>query len=236
MQQRRFDLQALRITRGALILLFLQVGTSLVWLFSDVATRAAILRWAAPFPDAVWREGRVWTLVTGPFLEVSFVSLLFQGAVLWMFVPTLERFWGTARLLRFAAMTLLAGTVVGSLVGLATGRGIPVMGYDPFIYGCIVAFGIVYARQPVQFFGVLPMTGRQLMFGILAFLTLMVTLNQQWEDGAGYAAAILLTVLITSARWSPELAWQRFRRARARRKLSVLEGGARKRPDSGYLN
>ncbi|MEZ4367484.1 MAG: rhomboid family intramembrane serine protease [Kofleriaceae bacterium] len=240
MQRQRLAPEALRITRGAFILLFLQLGVSLVWLFSDLDTRARLATWAAPTPTSVWREGKLWTLATGPLLEPRFISLLFQGVVLWLFVPTLERFWGTARLLRFAAMTLLAGTIVGTLTGLGTGREVPMLGYDPFIYACIVAFGIIYARQPVQFFGVLPMTGRQLMFGILAFLVLMITLNGQWEDGAGIMAAIGLTVLITSPRYSPELAWQRFRRRRARAHLRVVEDEPaprrRSRPDSKYLN
>ena len=45
-----------------------------------------------------------------------------------------------------------------------------IFGLSPFMYASIVAFGIVYARQPVQFFGVLPLTGRQLMYGFIGFV------------------------------------------------------------------
>src|SRR5688500_4509961 len=93
----RLDSSQLRITRGVMILLLAQARLSLVWLLSNLDVRARIAHWLIPTTDGVFREGKVWTLLTGPFLEVSFVSLLFQAMVLWMFVPVLERWWGTKR-------------------------------------------------------------------------------------------------------------------------------------------
>jgi membrane associated rhomboid family serine protease len=223
-----FDSSQLRITRGALILIFLQVGVSLVWLMLDQSTKTSLAEWLVATPDQVWRRGKVWTLVTGPLLEPRFVTLCLTVFMLWMFLPQLERFWGTRRFLRFAAMTSIAGAIAGTLVGLATGREVAITGFDPIIYSGIVAYGVIYARQPVQFFGVLPMTGRQLMYGILAFLVLFVVLQQAWEEGAAYAAAILLTAALLNKTWSPELWWQRWRRRRARRHLDVLQGGQNK--------
>ena len=239
---RRFASENFRITRGALILLVLQVGMSLVWLFSSADAKATLATWVAPSPSSVFHEGKVWTLATGPLLEPRFISLIFQIMLLVTLVPTIERFWGTARLLRFAAMTLLAGGLVGCLAGLLTGNDVPMLGYAPFTYATIVAFGLIYARQPVQFFGVLPMTGRQLMYGILGFLVLLIVLNQEWESGAGFAAAIGLTFLIMSARYSPELLWQRWRRQRARRGLALVPNAKgdpprrKARPGTDQLN
>ena len=220
-----------------MILLFLELGLSLVWLMCDDPTKASLAEWIVASPNQVWGEGKVWTLVTSPFLELRFISLLFQAFVIWTFVPMLERFWGTRRFLRYAAMVILAGTVVGTLAGLATGREVPIAGMDTLIFSSIVAYGVIYARQPVRFFGVLPLTGRQLMYGILGFLALFIILQQSWEEGAGFAAAIGLTALIVSQRFSPELAWQRWRRRRARRHLEVLEGGKKKKAEPPrYIN
>jgi membrane associated rhomboid family serine protease len=235
--RRGFDTSQLRITRGCLILLFLELGLSMVWLMSDKSVRLDMAHYLAATPDGVWREGKVWTLVTAPLLEIRFISLIFQVLILWMFIPTLERFWGTGRFLRFAAMTSIAGTIGGTLVGLALGTNVAIAGLDSFVYASIVAFGIIYARQPVQFFGVLPLTGRQLMYGILGFLLLFIVLQQAWEEGAGFASSIALTALLTSQRWNPELVWQRWRRRRARRHLEVIRGGAdRKRDEPKWMN
>jgi membrane associated rhomboid family serine protease len=222
----RSRFSGLRITRGALIVLGLEIGLSLVWLVSDRHTRQLLDQWLVATPENVFVHGRVWTLASGVFLERDALPLVLHALVLWMFVPTLERFWGTARFYRFVAITSLVATAVGCGFGYLIGDlGTAVSGLDPFIYAAIVAFGIVYARQPVQFFGVLPLTGRQLMYGILAFLALSIVLSQRWPDGAAYAAAILAAVLLTSKRWSPALVWKRWRIARARARLTVMSGG-----------
>jgi membrane associated rhomboid family serine protease len=215
----------LRITRGALIVAGLELGMSLVWLLCDLATRAKLAEWLVASPVSVFEHARVWTLATGVFLERDFIGLILHMFVLWMFVPTLERFWGTARFYRFVAITSLTGTTAGCLIGLALGTDIPISGLSPFIYASIVAFGVVYARQPVQFFGVLPLTGRQLMYGFIGFLAVYILVTQRWEQGAAFGSAMLAAALVTSKRWSPGLAWKRWRIARARARLKVMSGG-----------
>jgi membrane associated rhomboid family serine protease len=234
----RFSADQLRITRGALILAGLELGLSLVWLFVDRDVKETILDWAGASPHNVFSRGRVWTLATSAFLEPEFLSLVLSLFVLWMFVPTLERFWGTARFYRFAAVTSVTGILTGCLVGLATGRDVAIVGLSPFIYASIVAFGVVYARQPVQFFGVLPLSGRQLMYGFIGFLALFVALQQLWEKGASFAGAMIAAALLTSKRWSPGLAYRRWKIARARARLSVIDGGQKpiKRDEHKYLN
>ena len=223
-QRSRFA--GLRITRGALIVAGLELGLSLVWLLSDLATRGLLSQWLEATPANVFEHGRVWTLATGVFLERDFFALVLHVSVLWMFVPTLERFWGTARFYRFVAITSLVGTIAGCAFGLALGDvDVPVSGLNPFIYASIVAFGIVYARQPVQFFGVLPLTGRQLMYGILGFLAFSVLIQQHWMLGVAYGAAMLAAAIVTSKRWSPGRAWKRWRISRARSRLKVMSGG-----------
>lgn len=211
-----------------MILIFLQLGVSLVVLMSHDATKRAIGEWLAASPDNVWRHGRVWTLVTGPLIELRFVTLCLTVFMLWTFLPALERFWGTRRFLRFAALTAIASTAAATAMGIATGRDVWIGGLDSVVYAGIVAYGVLYARQPVQFFGVLPITGRQLMYGILGFLALFIVLQQAWEEGAGFVAAIGMTLLLLNKSWSPELWWGRWRRRRARKHLDVLQGGRTK--------
>jgi membrane associated rhomboid family serine protease len=237
--RRRFDVSQLRITRGALIIVGLTVGLSLVMMLSGPATKQLLADWLVASPSHVFHDWKIWTLATSPFLETDFLSLLLNLFMLWTFIPTLERFWGTPRFYRFFAITALAGTLGGTLLGLALGNDVAIIGLSPFVFAAIVAFGIIYAKQPVQFFGVLPLTGRQLMYGFLAFLVLFVVLQLEWEKGAAFAAAILAALVLVSKRLSPGLAWKRWRIARARARLSVLDGGAprpgRKR-DERYLN
>ena len=242
----QFDSSQLRITRGALVIVGLQLGLSLVYLLCSDPAQKTLAQWVVATPSQVFHNYRVWTLVTSPLLEIDFFSLLLGLVMLWLFVPTLERFWGTARFYRFVAITSIAGTLFGVLAGEILGRDVPILGLSPFVYASVVAFGVIYARQPVRFFGVLPLTGRQLMYGFIGFLILFVTLQGFWERGAAYAAAMVTAAVMTSKTWSPGLAWKRWKIARARAKLSVIEGGApkpptkpttpRKKPDERFLN
>jgi membrane associated rhomboid family serine protease len=217
----------MRITRGALFVLGIMLGVSLIWLMGNEEVKLGMAEWIVASPSQVFEHYRVWTLVTSPLLEIQFLSLLLTGLMMWMLVPTLERFWGTARFLRFVAITSVAGTVAGCLVGLALGRDAAITGLSPMIIGAVVAFGVIYARQPVQFFGVLPLSGREFMFGLLAVFALAAVLQQHWESGAAQGAAALAAAIMTSKRWSPGLAWKRWRLKRARARLSVIEGGTR---------
>src|SRR5512141_350585 len=166
----QFDSSQLRITRGALVIIGLQLGLSLVYLLCSEPARATLAEWVVATPSQVFHNYRVWTLVTSPLLEIDFFSLLLGLVMLWLFVPTLERFWGTARFYRFVIITSVVGTVCGVVVGQLLGRDVPILGLSPFVYASVVAFGVIYARQPVRFFGVLPLTGRQMMFGFIGFL------------------------------------------------------------------
>lgn len=233
-QRRRFQFSSLGITKGALVIFGVEVGLSLVWMMCDPAAKLTLAEYTLASPSQVFERGRVWTILTSPFLELDFLQLVLQGFMMFMFVPTLERFWGTARFYRFVAATSIVGVVVGIGVGQLMGVDMPIHGLAPFTWASVIAFGLVYARQPVQMFGVLPLTGRQMMYGFLAFLLVFVLLQQRWQEGAGYAGAMLTAAIMVSKRWSPGLVWKRWRIARARRKLTVIQGGAApkpKRPD-----
>jgi membrane associated rhomboid family serine protease len=235
----RRDWKQLKITRGALVVLVAQLVMSLLWVFANKELKADIAQWVIATPSNVFEHGRVWTLVTTSLVEIDFIALVLSVLVMWMFVPTLERFWGTNRFYRFVAITSVAGALAGTLLGLATGREYPICGLSPFVYASIVAFGIVYARQQVEFSFYIRMTGRQLMYGFLGFLILFVAIQGLWEKGASFAGAMLAAAVMTSKKWSPGLAWRRWRIARARARLSVLEGGAPKRPkrdEERYIN
>src|SRR5690348_11375243 len=105
---------------------------SIVWLLADDAAKASLSDWLVASKSQVFERARVWTLATSPLLEVDFIALLLNAVVLWMFVPTLERFWGTARFFRFVVITSLVGSLCGCLMSLALGTDAPIYGLSPF--------------------------------------------------------------------------------------------------------
>jgi membrane associated rhomboid family serine protease len=218
-----------------MVLLFALVGVSLVYamLEGDVGTPGSAKHRMAellvPYTDGVWREGRVWTLVTGPFIELRIISLLFQGLMIWMLLPALERWWGPKRFLLFVGLTAFAGSLAGTLMGFVTGNGnVPIVGLDPTLFASAIAFGILYARQPIQFFGVLPMTGRQFMYGMIGLVAVFIVIGQDWEEGASMAAAMLVAAGLTTGKLDPIATYRRWRYERARAHLKVVSS-----PDGG---
>ena len=218
-----------KITRGALYLLIGELGLSLIFLLMETEVRVEMAHWLTATSVQVWEDLKIWTLVTSSLMNNQLVSLLVHGLILWLFVPTLERWWGTKKLLLFALWTSLAGTVAGTLLGLAISDATPVVGLDAFIYSAIIAYGVLYAHGQVQFFGVLPITGRQLMFGIIAVAALFVLLGARWVTGASYAAAMTLAYLMTSGKWTPKLWYLRWKYKRMRGKSGAVRDEDKKK-------
>jgi membrane associated rhomboid family serine protease len=214
-----------RITPGALYLLIAEATVSLIFLMLHDAQKAEMASWLVATTESVWQQGKIWTLVTSPLLAPEFIALLFHGLILWLFVPVLERWWGLKRFLLFALYTSLAGTVAATLFGFFLAGGGGVSGLDPFIFASIVAFGVLYGDQKVQFFGVIPMTGRQLMLGMIVLAFLIVVVGQRWSHGAAYAGAMGMAWLLTNGKHTPRLWLLRRKQSRVRRKLEVLRGG-----------
>lgn len=217
-----------KITRGCLYLLIGLLGLSFFFLLSKGEMRAEIARFAAASGESLWVDFKVWQIFTSPFLEVEFVGLLFQGFMLWMFLPSLERWWGTRRFLKFAAYTSITGVVVGTLAALlipSVPDAYPITGLDPLIYASIVAYGTLFANQPVRFFGIIPITGRQLTIGITGFMLLFVVIGQAWAEGAAFVSAMVAAFLLTNGNWTPRIWLLKRKQKRLRRHLRVVREG-----------
>ena len=110
-------------TPGCGILLMITVGASLLFALSPENIQAEWGRWLVATDYSVWQEFKLWQLVTTALVPVDprsgaldFVGLIFNGLMLWMFLPTLEKWWGQKRFLFFALWMTLAGSIAGTLV------------------------------------------------------------------------------------------------------------------------
>jgi membrane associated rhomboid family serine protease len=167
--------------------------------------------------------------------------------MLWLFLPALERWWGMKRFLFFAAYVSIPAVAVGTLVGYWIGgatavkiggvaiAGTPVNGLDPFIFAGIAAYGVLFSKRKVQFFGVLPMTGKQLAIGITLFTLAFILIGQAWAEGAAMATAMIIAVAVTTGKLAPRLWWLKWRQKRVRRHLKVVNPADEKKKKK-YVN
>lgn len=232
-----------KITKGCLYLLLGLVGLSFAFLLSKGDMRDEIGRFTAASGDSLWVDFKIWQIFTSPFLEVEFVGVLFQGFMLWMFVPSLERWWGTKPFLKFAAYTSITGILVGTVVARLTlsapdpelpalWRHGAITGLDPLIYASIIAYGTLFANQQIRFFGVIPMTGRQLTIGITGFMLVMVVIGQNWAEGAAFVSAMVVAWLLTNGNWTPKVWLLKRKQKRLRRHLKVVREGDKPKKSS----
>jgi hypothetical protein len=215
----------LKLTRAAKIILAVVLVTSIGYLLCGLETRFKILEWTMPTGSSVWRSGRVWTLITGPLLEVDIVWLVLLTFML-LSLPQLESFWGTNRMLRFVAFTGLAGSIGGTLVGLIIGSDRGVLGVAPVGFALQIAFGVVYINQPMRLFGAIQITGRQMVYGTLAVVVLFVVLQSLWVQGGAFAGSIGMAFWLTSRRHNPRVLWTRWQLRRSRSHLSLVPRGS----------
>ena len=219
-----------KISPGAGLLLAATVGASVLFALVGNEMQAQWGKWLVATDQSVWSEFKLWQLVTTALVPIDpakgtldFVGLIFNALMLWLFLPTVEGWWGKKRFLTFALWMTLAGSIAGTLVGLALPGFHIVSGIDPVIFGGVVAFGVLFGERKVQFFGVVPMTGKQMVIGMSVFVGVFLVMGQRWAEGASMAGAMALAWAMTTGRFAPKLWYLKWKQKRIRRKLRIVK-------------
>jgi len=119
-------------------------------------------------PAMVWK-GCIWQLFTYMFLHGSFIHILFNMFILWMFGGELERLWGTKEFLRYYFLTGIGAGI--SVVVINPGSNIPTIGASGAIYGVLLAYGLTFPNSIIYLYFLLPIKAKYfvLIFGVLEF-------------------------------------------------------------------
>ncbi|MBX3233695.1 MAG: rhomboid family intramembrane serine protease [Labilithrix sp.] len=159
---------------------------------------------------------RIWTLFTAGLLTStdgvghaigSLIGLYFMS-------PDLERRWGSARLLRFLA----ASVVIGNLVVFAASF----LPYEPFkppmVYGplaAIAATAVAWAREnknaTARFMFFVPMTGRTFFWLVIALCAVALLSSGFHEGSFAPLGGALAGVLLAGSPSPLRAAWLRIR-------------------------
>lgn len=160
------------------------------------------------FAPGAFVSGAVWQLVTYPFLHGSLSHIFFNGLVLYMVGPDLERRWGTSRFTWYFSACAIGGAVLQTLLWGISLLVIPsisdFMGYTPIIgasgalYGLFVAFGMLYGDSQVLVFFMFPMRAKSFVMLLTAMEVLSaVFYSDPRVEGGGVAHLVHLGGLIT---------------------------------------
>lgn len=114
-------------------------------------------------------EGRFWTLITSVFSHAAFWHIFINMFVLASFGSFLERTLGTRR---FVIFYLIAGAISSfchaavSLIFMQA-PDLPALGASGAISGLVVLFSLLYPKEKILLFGLIPIPA---LFGAMAFV------------------------------------------------------------------
>jgi membrane associated rhomboid family serine protease len=123
-------------------------------------------------------SGLIYQLITYPFIEASFMGLLFEGLLLWFIGSELESKWGRKFYIEFFLISILSVAPLYLILSKTLGLSAPLMGITGFNYALLVAYAIIYSERQLMFMMIFPMkakyfclllAGIQLYTGLLLF-------------------------------------------------------------------
>lgn len=215
---------------GGLILAL--VGASLVGHLTGLAA------WGTLVPSAVL-EGEIWRLATWTFLDRDPLSLLFAALMLFSFGRDLAWAWGSRRLF----LTWLGFGAASGAVAVLLALAVPMPGWSgpwAVISAFMVAWGLLFPERQMSFWGVLPLSGRNLVWltiGITLFLGAFYGMRSMVPHLAAEGLMLLwFRGLSLRGAWQSVRIWLGERRMRRRAKhLRVVKKNGKGDPPQ-WLN
>jgi len=175
-----------RLTPGVKYLL---IATSAVYLLQLVFWQPMI-HWFALNPKMILQSFAIWQFFTYMFLHGSFLHILFNLFVLWIFGAEVENAWGTKPFLKYYFITGIGAGVIDFLVNLIFGMHVITVGASGAIYGLIIAFAIIFPERYITLLVlfVLPVTMKAThMAAIMALISVFAGVSNLFGVGDGVA-------------------------------------------------
>ena len=221
------------------------IGLCASYIVSMLALRAGGGVWITHLelqPDAVFR-GQIWRLLSYAFLHEGVGHLIGNLLLFYFFGLDIERQFGARRLLWLTAACVIGGGVLAATSAkLGISPGNPVIGASGGGLGLLVCWCLVHARRTIRLFGVLPLTGQQLLLLSVGLEVLLAVSPGGASSSATHLGGMItgwamITGSANPRRWRHKLRLARLRRQMKRTRkpnLSVLPGGKDK--DDRWIN
>jgi membrane associated rhomboid family serine protease len=205
-------------------LLIANVAVFTLQLVSGVVAQVRFDRLFGLVPYDVVHHLFLWQLATYMFLHGGMLHIAFNMLALYMIGPPLEELWGTPKFLRFYFITGVGAGICTTLV--APNSMIPTIGASGAIYGLLLAYGVLFPRQTLLIWGIIPIEARYLVIilGVMAFWLSLAAPGSGVANIAHLGGMIFGWLYLRGPRW-PRLrlgdAYRRWREKRLRRKFQV---------------
>jgi len=96
-------------------------------------------------------DGKIFQLITYPFIARNILELLFDAMVIWFIGSDLENLWGQKRYLSFLLSVIVGSGLFYLLAEGISGAGVVLYGPSIMGLGLCLAFGVLYPDRTMYF-------------------------------------------------------------------------------------
>lgn len=163
---------------------------------------------------------QVWRIVTYAFLHdpSSPLHVIFNALLLYMVGPQLEDRWGEKRFLIFVMTAIILGgfcVCLSFLLGLSNAA---VVGFSAVTIGLIIAWGMTFSTQQMYLLGILPLTGKQLVY-LTVGLEVIYAVSSNGVSSAAHFGGIIAGFVFSLGLYKPRRLRQMWNQAKIKRNL-----------------
>ncbi|MDO9183751.1 MAG: rhomboid family intramembrane serine protease [Bacteriovorax sp.] len=152
-------------------------------------------------------SGRLYTLITYPFLSHSIIEVILNCLMLWLMGSEFEANWGTKRYVNFMLSVILGGALLYLGVsilffGHSPIYNFPLVGLSGIVSSLCVAYAVIFPDRVFSFMMIIPIKARYFCM-ILVAISLYQGLSGPmgvgaWGQLGGILSAYLFMVLISN--------------------------------------
>jgi len=130
-------------------------------------------------------EGMFYQFITYPFIDHSFMTVLFNSMILWFIGSELEQRWGVKFYAKFLAIATYVGGVAYALVfsHFMGESAMPLYGLTGLNLALFVAYAIIYSERTLVFMFIFPMKAKYFCM-LLAGIELYMTVFSSYSHGS----------------------------------------------------
>lgn len=163
---------------------------------------------------------QIWRVVTYAFAHnpSSPLHVIFNALMLYMIGPQLEERWGERRFFIFIMTAIVSGGLLVCLCFLLGLSKASVMGFSAATMALIIAWGLTFSTQSIYIFGILPLTGRQLVFMTIG-LEVIYAVSSNSISSAAHFGGILSAIILSYGLYKPSRLKQMWYQAKLKRRL-----------------
>ena len=105
-------------------------------------------------------KGLLFQFITYPFVEQSFMGVIFEGLLIWFIGSELEQKWGQKFYIKFLTLSALSVALLFVFLSFFIAASSPLFGMTGVGYALLVAYALIYSERQLLFMFIFPLKAK----------------------------------------------------------------------------